>query len=91
MAPPGRLLWIGTPVKIAPVRGVGARGVGAALKISVDKVLQALEATKYKIKPKYSRYDCLQTDGLWAYAGKKKGEGVYAHAAGENGGMAVCV
>jgi IS1 family transposase len=54
-----------------PVRGAGIRDIGAILNISVKKVLKTLASTKYRIKPAGKRYDCLETDEFWTYAGRK--------------------
>jgi hypothetical protein len=48
------------------------RDIGAALGISVTKVLKVLVSGEYKIKPKQNHYGCLETDEFWTYAGKKK-------------------
>jgi uncharacterized protein YrrD len=54
------------------VRGVGIRDIGTILEISITTVLKALKSTKYRIKPKQTRYDCLGTDEFRTYAGEKK-------------------
>jgi hypothetical protein len=59
-------------VKIMLVRGIGIRDIGIVLQISITKVLKILKTTEYRIKPKQSRYDCLEIDEFWTYVGKKK-------------------
>jgi transposase-like protein len=59
-------------VKTMLVRGTGIRDTSAVLNISVTKVLKVLESSEYTIKPKKTRYDCLETDEFWTYVGKKK-------------------
>ena len=53
------------------VRGSGVRDVSAVLRISVKKVLQVLKSTKYQIQPQRRHYNCLETDELWTYVGRK--------------------
>jgi hypothetical protein len=59
-------------IKIMPVRGAGVRGIGIILEINVTAVFKALTSTKYRIKPKQSRYDRLETGEFWTYVGKRK-------------------
>jgi IS1 family transposase len=59
-------------IEIMPVRGVGIRDIGIILQISITTVLKVLKSTTYRIKPKQTRYDCLETDEFWRYVGKKK-------------------
>jgi IS1 family transposase len=59
-------------VKIMLVREIGIRDISAVLQISITKVLKVLKSTKYQIKPKQSRCDCLETDEFWTHAGKTK-------------------
>jgi hypothetical protein len=59
-------------VRIMPVRGIGIRNISVVLKISITKVLKVLKSTKYRIKPKQIRHDCLETDEFRTYVGKKK-------------------
>jgi IS1 family transposase len=68
-------------IKIMPVRGVGIRDISAILKISVKKVLKTLTPAKYRIKPAWKDYDCLETDGFWTYAGRKTNKAwlIYAY------------
>jgi hypothetical protein len=54
------------------VRGIGIRDISAVLQISITKVLKVLKSTKYQIKPKQTRYDCLEADEFWTYVRKKK-------------------
>jgi IS1 family transposase len=54
------------------VRGIGIRDISAVLRISITKVLKVLKSGTYKIIPRFSHYDCLETDELWTYVGKKK-------------------
>jgi IS1 family transposase len=54
------------------VRGIGIRDVNAVLKIGVTKVLKTLKLGKYKIKPRFSQYDSLETDEFWTYVKEKK-------------------
>jgi hypothetical protein len=66
------------------VRGIGIRDISAVLRISITKVLKALKSAHYSIKPKFSHYDCLETDGFWTYVGKKKNKAwlIYAYHRG---------
>jgi hypothetical protein len=68
-------------IKIMLVRRGGIRDIGIILKISIGTVLKVLKSTKYRIKPKQSHYDCLETDEFWTYVGKKKNKiwFIYAH------------
>jgi IS1 family transposase len=59
-------------IKIMLVRGIGIRDINTVLKVSIIKVLKVLKSDEYAIKPKRSHYDCLETDELWTYVGKKK-------------------
>jgi hypothetical protein len=59
-------------VKIMLVRGVGIRDIGIILQISITTVLKVLKSTEYRIKPKQSRYDHLETDEFRTYVGKKE-------------------
>jgi transposase-like protein len=68
----GTLSGVKSMIKIMSVRGVGIRDIGITLKTSGATVLKAPKSTKYRIKPKQSRYDCLETDEFWTYVGKKK-------------------
>jgi hypothetical protein len=54
------------------VRGIDIRGISAVLKISSTKVLKTLKSGTYKIKPRYSHYDCLEIGGFWTYVREKK-------------------
>jgi hypothetical protein len=53
------------------LQGVGIRDISAILRISVTKVLKTLTSGIYAVHPKKKRYDCLEIDELWTYAGKK--------------------
>jgi len=59
-------------IKTMLVRGCGVRDVAALLGISAWKVLKTLAASKYALKPKRKRYDCLEVDEFWTYVGRKK-------------------
>jgi hypothetical protein len=59
-------------VKIMLIWGIGIRDIGAVLQISITKVLKVLKSTEYRIKPKQTHYDRLETDEFWTYEGKKK-------------------
>ena len=54
------------------VRGVGIGDIGIILGISIAPVLKVLTSTTYTIKPKQTRYDCLEPDEFWRYGGEKK-------------------
>jgi hypothetical protein len=54
--------------KITLVPGIGIRGVGAAPRTSVAKVLKVLKSTKCQIKPKQTRRDRLEAEEFWTYA-----------------------
>jgi IS1 family transposase len=75
------------------VRGIGIRDIRTVLGISVAKVLKVIRSDTYPIKPKQTRYDCLETDEFWAYVGqsaaylraspgKRGNRGVYVGEAG---------
>jgi IS1 family transposase/transposase-like protein len=68
----GSLSWITGLIKIMLVRGIGIRDISAVLKISITKVLKTLKSGKYKIKPLYAHYDCLEIDEFWTYVKEKK-------------------
>jgi serine kinase of HPr protein (carbohydrate metabolism regulator) len=57
-------------IKIMFVRGIGVRDISTVLKISVTRVLKVLKSGTYVKNPKKKRYDCLETDEVWTYAGK---------------------
>jgi hypothetical protein len=59
-------------VKIMLVRGVGIGDIGIILGISIAPVLKVLTSTTYTIKPKQTRYDCLEPDEFWRYGGGKE-------------------
>jgi transposase-like protein len=61
----GCLSWVVAMVKIMLVRGIGIRDISTVLGVSITKVLKVLKSTKYRIKPKLSHYDCLETDEFW--------------------------
>jgi transposase-like protein len=42
------------------VRGIGIRDISTILKISIIKVLKVLTSGTYRIKPRETRYDCLE-------------------------------
>jgi IS1 family transposase len=54
------------------VRGIGIRDISAVLEISISKVLKVLKSGIYQIKPKQTRYDCLEIDEFWTYVREKK-------------------
>jgi hypothetical protein len=68
----GCLSGIVNLVKIMLVRGIGIPDISAVLGISITKVLKVLKSAKYKIIPRFSRYDCLEIDEFWTHVGKKK-------------------
>jgi transposase-like protein len=68
----GTLSQVKNMIKIMLIRGVGIRDIGIILQISITTVLKVLKSTKYRIKPKRTRYDCLEIDEFWWYVGKKK-------------------
>ncbi|MDR2793085.1 MAG: hypothetical protein LBB61_05395 [Treponema sp.] len=68
----GTLSRVKNIIKVVPIGRVGIRDIGIILHISGTTVLKALTSTKYKIKPKQTRYDCLETNEFWTYVGKKK-------------------
>jgi hypothetical protein len=80
-------------VKIMLIRGIGIRDIGAVLQISITKVLKILKSTKYQIKPKQTRYDCLETDEFSTHVGEKEEQSV-AHirvSPGKRGNRSVCM
>jgi transposase-like protein len=70
----GTLSWVKDMIKIMLVRGVVIRDIGIILKISAGTALKVLKSTGYRIKPKQSHYDCLETGEFWTYGGKKENE-----------------
>jgi serine kinase of HPr protein (carbohydrate metabolism regulator) len=68
----GCLSRVAGMVKIMLVRGIGIRDISVVPQISITKVLKVLKSTKYRIKPKQTRYDRLETDEFWTYVGNKK-------------------
>jgi hypothetical protein len=68
-------------IKIMLVRGIGIRDISVVLRISMANVLNVLKSAKYKIKPTFSHYDCLEIKEFWTYVGKKKNKiwRIYAH------------
>jgi transposase-like protein len=58
----GTLSRVKNMIKIMLVRGVGIRDMGIILEISITRVLKVLKSAGYKIKPKQTHYDCLETD-----------------------------
>ncbi|MDR0375951.1 MAG: hypothetical protein LBH85_09585 [Treponema sp.] len=67
----GCLSRVAQTVKIMLAQGIGIRDIGSAPRISVAKVLKALESTKYQIKPRQTRYDRLETDEFRTYLGHR--------------------
>ncbi|MDR0707898.1 MAG: hypothetical protein LBF60_08515 [Treponema sp.] len=68
-----------------PVRpGAGIRD--AIPEIGADKVMKALGSGERRIKPKRRHYDRLKIDGLWTYAGKKRGKARLIYACLREGG-----
>jgi hypothetical protein len=66
------LLGIVSLNKIMLIRGIGIRDISVVLRISMTKVLNVLKSAKYKIKPLFSHYDCLEIDEFWTDMGKNK-------------------
>jgi transposase-like protein len=82
----GTLSWIKNTIKIMLARGSGMRDIGIIPGISMAVVLKTLEPVKYRIKPKRTRYDCLETDEFWTYAGKRRTKyGLFTRIAGKAG------
>ena len=63
----GCLSWVVEPVKIMLVRNIST-----VLKMSITTVLPVLTSSTYRIQPKRTRYDGLETDEFWTYVGEKK-------------------
>jgi IS1 family transposase len=63
------------------VRGIGIRDISAVLKVSITRVLRVPGSATYRIQPKKSHYDCLETDEFWTHVGKKKNKAwlIYAY------------
>ena len=68
----GTLRCITGFIKTMLVRGCGARDVAALLGISAWKALKTLTVSKYALKPKRKRCDCLEVDEFWTCVGRKK-------------------
>jgi hypothetical protein len=81
--------WIVEMVKIMLVRRIGIRDVSTVLGISITKVLKVLKSGEHRIKPKRSRYDCLEIEEFWTYVGKKNG--LYMRIPGKRGNRGVCM